>query len=208
MPQYKLTYFPLRGRGDMIRYIFHYANIPFEEQNISFEDWPNKKPTFKFNQLPVLEVDGKSMHQSVAIGRYLANKFNLAGKTEFDHQQCDAYVDGVQDLWSKLIPTIVARLLQKDEKAAKENFAKFKEETFKPFMERYEKFLEENNTGCLVGNQITWADLVLVEWLDRMDGCFDKGIYAGHKRLEALVKKVQDHAGIKKLLIQRPKTPG
>lgn len=42
---------------------------------------------------------------------------DLTGRTDFEHAQCDAYVDGVQDLWPKLVPAIVARI-QNDEKTS------------------------------------------------------------------------------------------
>ena len=45
MTSYKLTYFPVRGFGEFIRLIFHYSNVPFEDNRVSFEDWPNLKPS-------------------------------------------------------------------------------------------------------------------------------------------------------------------
>lgn len=50
MVQYKLHYFPVRGRGEFIRYIFAQANVPYEEVLIPFagglEEWKNKlKPS-------------------------------------------------------------------------------------------------------------------------------------------------------------------
>ena len=37
------------------------------------------KPALPYGQLPVLEVDGVTICQSMAIARYLANEFGLAG---------------------------------------------------------------------------------------------------------------------------------
>lgn len=39
MVQYKLHYFPVRGRGEFIRYILHYADVPHEEVVVTFEEW-------------------------------------------------------------------------------------------------------------------------------------------------------------------------
>ena len=50
-----------------------------------------------FGQLPVLEVDGVQLGQSMAIARYLARKYNLAGKTDLEMAQADMVVDCVQD---------------------------------------------------------------------------------------------------------------
>lgn len=44
-PKYKLTYFDFSGLGEPIRFIFHYANIPFEDNRVSNEEWPKLKPS-------------------------------------------------------------------------------------------------------------------------------------------------------------------
>lgn len=38
---YKLYYFPVRGRCDFIRYLLHYAGIPYEEITITLDEWRN-----------------------------------------------------------------------------------------------------------------------------------------------------------------------
>ena len=48
-------------------------------------------------QLPVLEVDGVQISQSMTIARFLANKFNLAGSTPLEKAQGDMIVDCIQD---------------------------------------------------------------------------------------------------------------
>ena len=48
-------------------------------------------------QMPVLEVDGVQIGQSVAIARFLANKYNLAGNTPLEKAQADMMVDCTQD---------------------------------------------------------------------------------------------------------------
>ena len=43
MPNYKLVYFDLRGRGEFIRMMLHYKNISFEEEIITLDKWPEVK---------------------------------------------------------------------------------------------------------------------------------------------------------------------
>ena len=49
-------------------------------------------------QLPVLEVDGEKIGQSIAIARLLANKFDLAGKTVIEKAKADMILDCIQDI--------------------------------------------------------------------------------------------------------------
>lgn len=43
-PKYKLTYFDIKALGEPIRMLFSYANVEFEDERISFENWPKLKP--------------------------------------------------------------------------------------------------------------------------------------------------------------------
>ena len=49
-------------------------------------------------QLPVLEIDGMKIGQSITIARYLANKFDLAGKTDIEKAHADMILDCIQDI--------------------------------------------------------------------------------------------------------------
>lgn len=51
-----------------------------------------------FGQVPVLEVDGKVINQSMAIARYVAKLVKLAGKDDMQALEIDAIVDSVNDL--------------------------------------------------------------------------------------------------------------
>ena len=43
MVHYKLIYFNLRARGELIRLILKHQNVPFEDFRIELKDWPNHK---------------------------------------------------------------------------------------------------------------------------------------------------------------------
>eukprot|EP00069_Balaena_mysticetus_P004346 bmy_17236T0 len=77
MPNYKLTYFNMRGRAEIIRYIFAYLDIKYEDHRIEQSDWPEIKSTLPFGKIPILEVDGLNLHQSLAIARYLTKNTDL-----------------------------------------------------------------------------------------------------------------------------------
>lgn len=49
-------------------------------------------------QVPVLEIDGKLYHQSIAIVRFLAKQFNLTGKDEHEDIVIDTAYETIADL--------------------------------------------------------------------------------------------------------------
>ena len=64
---------------------------------------PGLKPSLPFGQLPVLEVDGVNICQSMAISRYLANEFGLAGNSSLVKAQIDEVVDVINDVQNAMV---------------------------------------------------------------------------------------------------------
>jgi len=57
-------------------------------------------PATPWGQLPVFEVNGEPLGQTMTICRFLARKFKLAGKDEWEAAKCDEYVDAASDLFA------------------------------------------------------------------------------------------------------------
>jgi prostaglandin-H2 D-isomerase / glutathione transferase len=57
-PTYKLTYFPVCGRGGPLRQAFTIAGVDFEDERISFAEFGARKAAdaFPYGMVPVLEV--------------------------------------------------------------------------------------------------------------------------------------------------------
>lgn len=51
-----------------------------------------------FGKVPVLEIDGKTLNQSIAICRYLAKKAGLAGDDEWESLLVDIAVDNIYEI--------------------------------------------------------------------------------------------------------------
>lgn len=48
-------------------------------------------------QMPVLEVDGHRVHQSISMARYVAKRVGLAGANDWENLLIDTVVDTVND---------------------------------------------------------------------------------------------------------------
>jgi len=207
MPHYKLTYFAGRGRGDPIRFLFAQAGVPFDDHRVTMDDWKALKAKTPGGQLPVLEVDGKHLSQSMAIARYLAREFSLGGDSTFDQALADMYVDGFSDMYNKFTPVIIASITGQPDEKKKELLNTFKTESYTPFLDRYEKFLSTNGTGYFVGKKLSWADIVIAEWNQRFTELNEPGALSGHPKLAEHLKMVTGQPNIKKYIDSRPKTP-
>lgn len=159
MPAYRLSYFDLRGRAEIARLIFACAKKEYEDNRVSREDWPEFKTKTPFGQMPVLEVDGEMIGQTVAIVNYLAREFGLYGKTNMESCQVDQVVCNIQDF----IVAAVKAMYEKDEAKKAELMKTHKEETVPKFLGLFEKQLEKNGNGYFVGSDVTLADLYVYD---------------------------------------------
>ena len=51
----------------------------------------------RFGQLPRLDIDGETLYQSLAINRFLARKYGLAGRNAMEEANVDMIVDCIND---------------------------------------------------------------------------------------------------------------
>lgn len=116
MSTYRLTYFDGRGLGEASRYLLTLSGAQWEEVRLPVTFRPDGPPlkeefdalkasgALPFDQVPLLEVDGKKLAQSKAIERYLARTFGLYGATTLDSALIDSFSEGVTDFkidWNK-----------------------------------------------------------------------------------------------------------
>ncbi|CAP37637.1 Protein CBR-GST-24 [Caenorhabditis briggsae] len=212
MPQYKLTYFNLRGWAEPARQLFKLAHVDFEDVRLeplkSVEngtpEWEALKPKTPFGQLPVLNVDGFDIPQSAAILRYLGRKFGYAGKTPEEEAWVDAMVDQFKDFVTPLRQLIMAQRggnAEEIEKVQRETFGPARDNLFKIL----NGILEKSKSGFLVGDGVTWADLVIADIITTMEklGVFDV-TSAENKKLTDFREKVNSIPEIKEHNEQRP----
>ena len=89
MSKYILHYFDINSRASIPRAILSYVKADWTNHLITHEEWPKYKTSglCEFEQLPVLEIDGKKYCESNAIHMYLAEKFDLMGKDPEENYQ-------------------------------------------------------------------------------------------------------------------------
>jgi len=208
--QYKLVYFNIRGRAEPARLIFAYAGVNYEDQRLEYrnigefgDDFKALKPNTPFGQVPILDIDnGKViLGQSKAIARYLGKEFNLVPKDHIQAAKADMYVDGTDDLYKHYHPWF----MEKDPAKKKEIWQKLEVEHIAPFLKRYENFLTESGGSYFLGNEITWADLYLVEVIAsqlRVSSHLADGLPKLKEFVEKILKEPKIHAWLEK----RPKT--
>jgi len=201
--KYKLVYFDARGAAEPVRWCFAYGGTNYEDVRVKRADWPAMKASTPFGQLPYLEIDGKPLPQSMALTRYVARQNGLVGKDDFEAAQADALVDYVGDA-AKGLAFLYSEQDEKKKTTLKEAFIK---EGVQPFLKGIERILLANNNGegFLVGAKPTWADFVVVVFLDRLS-TMDNAVLENYKSLKALQGRVHELKGIKEWLVKRPVT--
>lgn len=198
-----MTYFNLKGRAELARLILAQADVVYEDCRISKEEWESVKPTTPLGQLPLLEVEGESLAQSIAIARYLARQHGLAGKTEIAAAQADMVIDSLADLMGP----VAAMMREKDEQKKAEMKRSFSCETLPGWLTMLERLLTRRGGKFFSGGELTWADLAVFNVIDNMNGRVADFNIQDYPNLDSLTAMVRDLPNIKKWLYERPVTP-
>jgi len=107
--QYTVSYFDIRGLGELPRLVLVAAGQEFKDDRIpfvrkadgSFErgDWEERKKNTPFGQVPVLTLaDGTQIAQSGAILRFLSRRHHLSGVSDVESALLDAVYDHLGDI--------------------------------------------------------------------------------------------------------------
>jgi glutathione S-transferase len=177
MPQPTLIYFPARGRAELIRLILAEAGVAYVEHPIGKDTPPlNGRPTdfaelkasgqLAFEAVPVWEeADGFRLAQSLAIANHLARQHGLMGKSPREQALVEQALGGYDDARAEL-----RRLFS----AAPEARAAVREELLSKGVPKwlgdFERLLQANGLGYLVGDVVTSADLALWYFVELCEG--------------------------------------
>jgi len=201
MGDYKLSYFNLKVLGEPIRWIFHAANQKFEDDRIEAVNWPEKKPTLLWGQLPVLTFGGgKTLTQSVAISEFLAKKFNFVPSDEVQQARCMEIVLHIQDCRTKWAPYYLEQDSGKREDIRKE----LKTNVFPHFLSKFNDIVADNGGNYVVGTKVTWADFWLTNFLEIWRDTVDPNLLDKYPALQKQMMNVLAIPGIKAWVEKRP----
>ncbi|RUS74747.1 hypothetical protein EGW08_017498 [Elysia chlorotica] len=155
-----LYYFEGRGKAELIRLCLAAAKIEFKDHFL-YERAEFLKlmedGKLLFNQLPLLEIDGKFLTQSNACVRYVGRKAGLCGKNDDEAAQIDMLYEGGRDFMTPFLPIVF--------KPEAEVLETIKSKTMPRYMPIFDKVAATNGTGYLVGGGLTLADLSVLEAL-------------------------------------------
>jgi len=198
---YKLYYFNVKALAEPIRFLFAYGGLPYEDIRIERSDWPSIKETMPMGHMPVLEVDGKKVSESIAIARYVAHKVGLSGSNDWENLLIDSVVDTIIDLRQKML----AVFMESDENVKQTKKATLTTETFPFYFSKLEEIAKENN-GHLVASKFTWADFIFAAMLELMKIMEGEDIIDKYPNLQKVANNVYSLDSIKTWMENRPVT--
>ncbi|KAJ8044171.1 Hematopoietic prostaglandin D synthase [Holothuria leucospilota] len=158
MPSYKLIYFDIKARAEVVRYMMELKGIKYEDHRIQKDTWPELKPKTPLGQLPVLEIDGAEYPQSNALFRYIAREYDLYGSSPIEQLQIDVVCETVDDMWPGFYKIFEAEGDEKKNELRK----KLADEGAMKLTKNLEKLFKNNkdDSGWFVGNKITLVDVM------------------------------------------------
>ncbi len=113
-----------------------------------------------------LEFDGEKLPQSLSIARYVARKFQLNGKDELESTKCDIVVDTMQEM-NEGYYRAWFHITDEQQKGLEQT--KFKTDTMPQKLQGLEKLMNTYGNGTwAVGNQVTWADLLVYDSIQNL----------------------------------------
>jgi len=207
-PKYILNYFPLTGRAEPARMMFHFAGVEFTDNHIPMQEWPKHKSDdkrFPLGQMPTLEVDGEAICQGRAINRFLAEEFNLYGSSNWDR----VFIDQVNETLGELNEGFAKIKFDKSKDEETKNAeiaAYFATDRTKQIFGFLNSKLRSKDGNYFLGEKISFADIVYFVAYEYIVACYP-AVADEYPELAALHTSVSNVEPIKKYLSTRKHKP-
>ncbi|CAD5228229.1 unnamed protein product [Bursaphelenchus xylophilus] len=174
MPKYQLKYLNLRGKAEPVRLCLNFVQEPFEDHRENFLEFSKRKDKHPLPRLPKLIVDGKfEICFTPCILAYLGRKYGLEPETVEEKALADVLAQRLSEYHNELKPWVYCLMdLTPAEMLDDLTDGVFSNVALKDFAPIFEKQLESNNTGYLIGDKLTWIDFYCAAF---MDNCLTYG---------------------------------
>ena len=149
----KLVYYDGPGLGEITRLIFVYTGNEFEDVRFTREEWSKYQAESPLGMVPFYEEGGVKLGGSLAIARYVAEKYGLGGSNPLENAILESYGDAIKDIKSKMYPIKFG---------PEENREELKADFLKNAPGKA-AFLEKQIKGkdSFIDGKITWPDFMM-----------------------------------------------
>lgn len=199
----KLTYFDLPGRAFAIRACLLKAGVPFEDVRVKFPELVEKRGAAGFNsqvplgQLPILEIDGKVLVQSVAMARFAAKKAGMYPADDVKALLVDSVLETVNDM-SASAPQDPDKEVKKTKREA------WTQNKLPMFLNYLENNIDDEGP-YMFGKELGLADLFLFNTVNSFKTAGYDYVPAtavdGYPKLNRLYEAAKDNEVVKKGLV-------
>ena len=197
----RLLYFDFPfWRAEVSRIALYLGDVPFEDVRVSREAFREMKASgeLPYGQLPVLDVDGVRLAQSVAIARYCGA---LAGLYPSDDALAAARVDEILETANQITYAVSPSVRESDPERKAAMRAELGATILPGWLALLERRLADNDSAdVFVGDEVSVADLAIWRLLGWLTGGILDGIptdlLAPHQRLQAHLAHIDAHPGV------------
>ena len=165
--RHTLTYFNVRGRGELPRLLFHAGGIPFVDNRIRLATMKKEQAAgaYPFGQVPILDVEGTSARfcQSHAIAQYVASLAGLMPADNVERLRCSMLLLCTEDVRAKLVAIRYSGRTGDDRVAM---YREFYTNVLPGLLANFERELNGNGGNFLVGSSLSLADMAVFNMID------------------------------------------
>ena len=169
----KYHYFNGRGYSEPSRVLLSALGLKFTQRFLKEPDELDElrsNGSLVYNQLPLVEFDGKKFVQQGAIIRYIARKYNVYGCNDDERYIIDVVYEGTRDAREPL--TNYYRIRDVDKITFRDS----------RYFGAWEKLLTQNDKSMYFTSKVSFADIAVYEVMDYVEEIF------GNSKCEELLK--------------------
>jgi glutathione S-transferase len=200
---YELFYWPtIQGRGEFVRLALEEAAAPYVDvARLPEKEGGGVKALMKVMRTagrlepfapPFLRAGDLVIAQTANILQFLAPRLDLVPAEEARRLEAHQLQLTIADLASEAHDThhpIAASLYYEDQKAeAKRRAPIFRAERIPKFLGYFERVLDRNKTGHLIGDRISYVDLSMFQMMVGLEYAFPRAMAAFQSKIPGLVE--------------------